>query len=573
MRGEKVAKNSVGFSIENLTFSSGKQIAFGPEDIVVILGPNNAGKSAALRELWTRLQAQENLSPPGQVLTNMSIRKTADAAQVLEVLRVIGRSLPSSPDTYFLGSSGANAYTVESFVRNRTSLAPLPTWFAAYIDAGSRLGLSQTQSSIDFGAQSPSHPMHYLHQDFKMMAKLNQWFKRAFGSEIAVDHFAGQTIPLYVGPDVAPRNGENIQTSDYRGRLRSSPRLDAQGDGMRGYVGLLMHVLLGHQSLFLVDEPEAFLHPPQARLLGRLLAENHTGGQVFVATHSADFLRGLLESRDRSIRILRLTRRDEKNFVWELQPEQVRTVWDDPVLRYSNILDGAFHEKVIICEAEGDCRFYGAVADSLRDHDDHPYIRDIMFAQSGGKGGIPKLIKALKSLEVPVAAVVDFDSLCSTGQLRSIVEALGGNWTLYDADYRLVKESIDALGKVTAETFKAKLITIAEEIDIKLDEIDPKTMANVRGLLKVSVGNGRAKESGVGVLGRAAKVAAERLLNALTQLGLFVVPSGELESFVAEERAEKNAWVAAVLEKHGATIATANELIDARAFVASFIKR
>lgn len=38
-------------SFEEITFSDGKILALDDDDIVVFVGPNNAGKSAALREL------------------------------------------------------------------------------------------------------------------------------------------------------------------------------------------------------------------------------------------------------------------------------------------------------------------------------------------------------------------------------------------------------------------------------------------------------------------------------------------------------------------------------------------
>lgn len=119
-----------------------------------------------------------------------------------------------------------------------------------------------------------------------------------------------------------------------------------------------MHVMLGRNFISLVDEPEAFLHPPQARLLGRLLgAERADYLQLFVATHSADFLRGALDSNDQNIRIIRLRREGEVNKVTELTPDDLRRSWADPTLRYSNVLDGVFHEQVVVCEADGDCRF------------------------------------------------------------------------------------------------------------------------------------------------------------------------------------------------------------------------
>lgn len=567
-----MAKNTAGVSVESLSFSGGQTVQFGENDLVVIVGPNNSGKSATLREMTARLQSGEGQAPLGHVLTAHTIRKTADEANVWAVLRGIGRTQPGTPaNTYFRSGQGANEYSVGEFLRHRNTLTPLFNWFVAYVDASSRLTLAQAQPSIDFGVQGFSHPMHHLHQEPRTMEKLAHWFKRAFGTEIAIDHFAGQTIPLHVGPDVAPKDGENLFSEEYRQRLRSSPRLDAQGDGMRGFVGILMHVLLGHQSLSLVDEPEAFLHPPQARQLGRRIAEEHIDGQVFIATHSADFLRGVLEAKHRPVRVLRLRREGAENHVSELAPDSIKEVWGDPALRYSNILDGAFHEKVVICEAEGDCRFYGAVADALRDEDEHPYARDIMFAQSGGKGGIPKLIRALKSLDVPVAAVVDFDVLLVQGQLWPIVEALGGVRETFEADYRIVKASIDELGKTAPKAFKEKVNAVLQQVDEGAEEVSRRSIADLRNVLKTSVGAALAKERGVGVLGRDGLAAARRLLDALAALGLHVVRTGELESFAAEQVEEKNAWVAAVLEQYGNNLKAAPELEEARKFVSRFI--
>ncbi|SOZ17073.1 conserved hypothetical protein [Cupriavidus taiwanensis] len=558
-------------SIESISFSGGQRAQFGGDDLVIIVGPNNAGKSATLREMLSRLQVAAYAQPTSQVLSGLEIRKTTDKDEVWDVIRSIGKPQAGNPEFHYFAGQGAGQDAVNEFVNNPRSFAPLCNWFVAHIDASSRLGLAQAQEAPDFGTQGPSHPMHRLHQSLHTMEKLARWFKRAFGTEIAIDRFAGRMIPLHVGPNVAPKDGDNLLSEAYWKRLRESPRLDVQGDGMRGFVGILMHVLLGHQTISLVDEPEAFLHPPQARQLGKRIAEEHASGQVFIATHSADFLRGALEAKDRPVRVLRLRRVENKNHVSELTPEDIRKVWSDPVLRYSNILDGAFHEKVVICEAEGDCRFYSAIADALRDEDDHAYARDVMFAQSGGKGGVPKLVKALKSLDVPVAAVVDFDVLMSQGQLWAIVEALGGVKESYEADYRAVKNSIDELGKTSPTAFKEKLLAVLDGIDYMQDEVSRKNLADMQKVLRVSVGNARAKESGLGMLSRAARPVGQRLLDAFAAIGLFVVPNGALESFVTAEAEEKNPWVAAVLETYGNTLKTSPELDGARQFVARVI--
>jgi hypothetical protein len=46
-----------------------------------------------------------------------------------------------------------------------------------------------------------------------------------------------------------------------------------------------------------IDEPEAFLHPPQARLIGSSLVQDRRDNrQLFIATHSADILSGVLNT-------------------------------------------------------------------------------------------------------------------------------------------------------------------------------------------------------------------------------------------------------------------------------------
>lgn len=95
----------------------------------------------------------------------------------------------------------------------------------------------------------------------------------------------------------------------------------------------------------LIDEPEAFVRPPPARQLGRILVKDKPEDQqLWLSTHSGDLVRGLLEIPDASVRVLRLRRRDDVNVVAELSSSDVKTLWDDPLLRYSNILDGLFHE-------------------------------------------------------------------------------------------------------------------------------------------------------------------------------------------------------------------------------------
>lgn len=84
--------------------------------------------------------------------------------------------------------------------------------------------------------------------------------------------------------------------------------------------------------MFLVDEPEAFLHPPQARVLGENFSSLLGERQAFISTHSIEFIKGLLSTNQARVKIIRLERDGEKNPVHYLQPEDLKAIWTDPLI-------------------------------------------------------------------------------------------------------------------------------------------------------------------------------------------------------------------------------------------------
>lgn len=562
--------NTAALTVSELTFNDGSTVCLQEGEIVVVVGANNSGKSSALREAYQLIG--HHLSTI--VIKDVKLKRPNDAEQLWALVQRVGTPHEGQPDVYNIGHTAFSRPALTRIFMGEEKLEQNANMFVVYIGAEARLSLAHGVTTIDFGRQARTHPLHMIFDDPSLEEKLQSAFRLAFGTGIAVDRMAGSVIPLHIGEDVERAHGEDLLSPTYRSRLRAAPRLDTQGDGMKGFVGILLHVMLGHHSVALVDEPEAFLHPPQAKLLGRLIAENkNPPKQLFIATHSADILRGVLEAKNASVRVLRLQRSGNTNHVFELSPEGVRQVWADPALRFSDILSGLFHEKVVLCEAEGDCRFYAAIADALRVSPGHTSARDVMFTQSGGKGGMPKLIRALQRLRVPICAVVDFDALTSHGQLRAIVEALGGSWSDFEADFTVIKRSIDGLGKVRSTDFKRALLDVVSNIAESDEEISRKVVTAVRQIIKTSIGAERVKQSGEGALTREARQAAARLFTAFEKLGLFVVRGGELESFVIAETSDKNAWVAAVLEKYADALGTASELEDARKFVERLIAK
>jgi hypothetical protein len=350
--------------------------------------------------------------------------------------------------------------------------------------------------------------------------------------------------------------------------------LEAEGDGMRAFVGVLLYSTVVDYSVVLIDEPEAFLHPPQARLLARMLVQKKKhDSQLFIATHSTDVLRGLLDASRGEVRVVRLRRRGEINDInvtRQLDTEGVRKLWADPLLRYSNVLDGLFHEKVVVCEGDADCRFYEAIAVTVAEKEGAP-PPDAMFVHCGGKQRMATVVKALRAVGVPVAAVADFDLLNNERPLRDLVEVLGGEWSAVESDWRRTKSAVDGKkpGFGAAELIK-EIRAVLESVSEQEQEFPREAREQIQKLLRSSTPWSTAKEQGKSFVPRDEPTqACNRLLERFSSLGLFVVEIGKLEGFVRSIGREGPRWVNKVLESKD--LANDPELRPAREFVAKIM--
>jgi hypothetical protein len=320
---------------------------------------------------------------------------------------------------------------------------------------------------------------------------------------------------------------------------------------MRSFAGVLLYTSVGRESLLLIDEPEAFLHPPQARELGRMLvADKPESRQLFVATHSGDVLRGVLDAGSMNVRVVRIRREGDVNHIRQLDNAKIAEFWNDPLLRYSNILDGIFHEKVIVCEADADARFYSAVADAVIELRGPDTRRpDVMFTHCGGKDRLAVVVRALREVDVPVAVAVDFDILNSDQPLRNLVEAAGGEWSLIEADWNQVKTAIDSK---KPELTAAEVVSEIEQIvgDVTGTTFPKVAKDAIQKTFRRGTPWATAKEVGKAfVPGGDATRAYERLIAILAGLGIFVVEVGELESFVRSVGNHGPKWVNEALQQ------------------------
>lgn len=286
--------------------------------------------------------------------------------------------------------------------------------------------------------------------------------------------------------------------------------------------------------------------------------------QLFVATHSADVLRGVLDANSPDVKVVRLQRQGDTNKVRLLDNQRIQELWGDPLLRYSNILDGLFHEGAIVCEADADCRFYSAILESLDATSNAEQKRpDILFTHCGGKARMPLVVRALREVDVPVQAIADFDILADEQPLRAVIEALGCDWSSIESDWRTVKAAVDAKRPDlnTAEVRREVERVLAGASGTILPE---RVRAELHSILKRTTAWSNAKLVGKSFVPSGDPTrACDRLLVSLRSAGLHVVEVGELEGFCRAVDGHGPKWVNAVL---GRDLGNDADLAQARDF-------
>lgn len=524
---------SAGLRIKQLTFSGqpDREISVWDSDAIVLLGPNNAGKSRALREIETFA----HLGEPGAVISDLSLERYGGGEELDAWIEATTSIYPMGPGTQeHRALRSGTAFMREQALRQWTSPSPLgeiAKLFLLRVDADTRLALANDTPSTDIIGGTITEPLQRLLVDHAAERQLSETVFRAFGKQVHVNRAGGSTLHLHLGQ---PASRPALDSPEYLAELRDLPIVAQQGDGMRSFIGLMLVLAATPYPLVLIDEPEAFLHPPQARELGRQLGAAQAGQQRVVATHSADVLLGILDVAT-SLTVIHLRRDGDRNVPAVLARDQVRQIWADPSLRYSNMLDGLFHAGVVISEAEGDAMLYGAALDVEMEANQQS-SPDLLFTQCGGKHKLPEAVRTLRPMGVPVAAVSDLDVLREQALLQRIVEALGGEWEPLETDWRTLSRAVAAsIGPgLSVRQLRAQVDDILgddPEATLAKDQITA-----IRRVTSQPDGWKRAREGGgIDALPRGeAASAARRLVNNLAALGLFVVPVGALEGWDRE---------------------------------------
>lgn len=505
--------------------------------VTVFVGPNNSGKSRALIEIEKWLREPEARS--GQVIDQIEFEPWDQLEFEAELKRI--EATPSdaeqvNPDTilvekvrpqdntfarYGISRRGVVEEAVAPNGRGRYSYASYLNLFTLRLDGQSRLSLVKVMPSGDLLGE-PQNYLAKLFADDELRQEIRRIVYDAFKLYLVVDptNMGHLRIRLSIRP---PDDKSEEQSWDDRARKfhGAATPIDEFSDGVKAFVGILATLIAGAPKILLIDEPEAFLHPSLSSRLAKEIATalSGTNKKFFASTHSSSFLMGCIQSGV-SVNIVRLTYDGCDATARLLSQDKLVPLMRNPLLRSIGVLDALFYNSVVVTEADADRAFYQEINERLLQAGDPRGIPDCLFLNAQNKQTIWDIVQPLRELGIPAVGIVDID----------VIKDSGADWAKPMNGAFVPSISHSAFGALRQSVLKA----FSE------------------------VGQDFKKCGGTSLLSGSNKEACENLLSQLSEYGVFVVPSGEVESWLQAIPVGrgKSTWLRSIFEAMGEDVAS-----------------
>jgi ABC-type branched-subunit amino acid transport system ATPase component len=518
------------------------------QGLTVLVGPNNSGKSSTLKDIFSLITGDQErkLLLISDLVRDPSLTQDAIIEEIRQYTTDDRHYAGIDPRlrgslTFQAETASAKAWVAGEFSGTATVSyrQQFGKFNVALLDAESRLELAKSTPSHDASHESPSNVLQLLYGNEEIQRKLDEAFNNTFGQHIAFDFTSLKNLYLRVGPDF--RELPDRPEEAYR-ILSEFPTLDSQGDGMRSFAAVVLSLLLTSDRMILLDEPDAFLHPEQARRLGRWIAEHASSSdqQILIATHNAHFLQGMI-SVGKSPQIFRLNRPSNENTTYNYMPgDVVRNFGTDPLLSSQRVIEAIFHTLAVVCEADSDRAIYQAVAAQELNN------TEVLFVNAQNKQTCARVISALRQAGIAARSVVDFDMLHNRDELEILMNAHGIPPEIQTNLLEMRKAVADAI----EETPDAdNMPEVPQKLRDLASDIESATPARSKRYVSSRVGDmlrigkwDSVKKDGLSALSSDIKAKTKSLFSSLQNYNLLIVPVGELESWIDLE-VTKNRWI------------------------------
>lgn len=159
-------------SLSKITFSGGHSFNLIPDEKIILVGPNNSGKSQSLREILAICQNGEKERT--MVVSSVEVKKVGTITEFRDFLdreAVFSGGMYSYLD-WHIHENQINFWTFSHLNHG------LAGGFIKRIAADDRLRICEQQNSIAVGDHK-SKPQHILYDDEGQMKKISDLFRRA----------------------------------------------------------------------------------------------------------------------------------------------------------------------------------------------------------------------------------------------------------------------------------------------------------------------------------------------------------------------------------------------------------
>jgi energy-coupling factor transporter ATP-binding protein EcfA2 len=508
-----------------LKFTAGtKKIELDAQGITIFVGPNNSGKSLVLREIEGIVSSYPRPADM-RIVDDYELEWPTEEELEDSSKRWEGASRGLPEGRLFVGRFSSAGETLEGATVDKAHLLNVlkaredKQWVASQysrfgqirLDGRTRFNLTNDRDAGDLLSQ-PQNMLSKLFVEDKLREEVRKLVKDAFGLHFVVDPTNGGRLRIRLSHKPPPAEEQSLNVAARNFHANAIYIKDAS-DGIQAYVGIICAVVSGSYRSLLIDEPEAFLHPPLARLLGKQLATTAADRRwnLFASTHSSDFLIGCVQA-SKNVRVVRLEYSNGQSQARVVDPDILSQLLRTPLMRSANVISALFYDGVVVTESDNDRVFYTEIYHRLSEDEEMP---SVLFINAQNKQTIKDIIGPLRNFGIPAAAIADIDVLKDGGKV----------WTGW----------LDAAAVPAASQpgYSAQRDAIKKEFDAS--------------------GKDMKRDGGINVLSDNSQKAAIDLFEILESYGLFVVPGGELECWLPKLGAtgKKTEWVLSALQELG----------------------
>ncbi|HEY4534245.1 MAG TPA: AAA family ATPase [Fusobacterium sp.] len=523
-----------------------------PKKVNVIVGPNNSGKSRLLKEIRDYLSGDNRDIKIINSIEHPFPKSFSELDKVYNVSSKMVKNqygnwmlksysnkptqvldMTSSLESYFTRSMNTiSGDWREHFARiiERKDENEFFNWYGSlfyqYIGTEERLTICKTQKNYGIDSNNTNYLSSFKYKS-KTLDDLSVKVKQFFKKDIYLDaQTLGDRLVFRVGDNFDSIRSVPNSSEDIALRIFSENILDEQGDGLKSFVSTFLSLNYKKNNILLLDEPEAFLHPPLARQLGEMIGDSYDEDRtIFVATHSVEILKGIL-TKNQDINVIRITRsKDEKNNIMVLNQEILGSILQNPLLRVSRVLEGVFCDKVILTEAETDELVYQELSEKIIPES------GVYFAHGQNKQTLANIAELYQKIGVAYEIVTDFDVLRVSSEFNKFLLLM----PIEEKERKRIEKYAERLRKI---------------ID---DSVD------VTGLSEQEIEDAKKKKrnevyhkQGIHFFDDELKIKIRETLDYLSLHHLHILETGELETLLEEYEVpykEKRFWIIDAINK------------------------